>query len=317
MERLILCIFIFLVVLFCVICGGCAAIELFKQFNTSLNKSCYNGGDARDRSSDFVLHKGGQTHLMKKPQGIKNVMIIDVANMYVGWYMEKHNTSLPYNSQPQLIKNYTRFMSDHYARFAMLNPVAVNNSDTLITYVIKNYKSTSPKSKMTADKIPDHTWDMLKEFVRCHANSQIVIAEDYSKISFTKWKNKKNHYLRGRDDYLCFLIAQQYKKQYITPFIMTDDKFSDFEDFGKTPKFKATFLYGIPLKSDKHISDKIPCRFEQDVASLTHDVLPKPNQLGQISDYNIAKVALNFSFSDLGHRSGKKIPLPGYVWGFN
>lgn len=235
-----------------------------------------------------------------KPQNVENVLLVDVANMYVGWYMEKYEDRMPYGNQRDLVNLYVECMKDHFKRFS-----THNDTDTsAVVYVIKNHKFTLSK-KMVAPPIGDRTWKEIKEFVRINKNAHIAVAEDYSLHKYNTWKNKKMHYLRGRDDYLCFRLAQQYKKKYVNTVVMSDDKFKDFVQFGYVPPFTATYVH-------KKWSGN------GEVVQSSEKIIPKPNILGQLRDYKMVKITTVFSFKDpkFLKTSAYKIPEPGKIWNF-
>jgi hypothetical protein len=248
-----------------------------------------------------IFTKGG---FVGKPQNVKNILIVDVANMYVGWYMEKHNKVMPHDQQTELMDGYISCMRDHYDRF-----VKINNTDTdVVNYVLKNYKySQGEKNGMLAPIISKEIWEKIYKFVRECPGTQVTVAEDYTKINHSVWKSPKMHYLRGRDDYLCFRMAQHYKKKYINTVIMSDDKYRDYEQFGLVPEFSATFVHskwGDASSAEPEI-----------VQSIEH-VKPKPNTLGQIKDYSMVKITMDFDFADTKFikSSDYMIAIPGHVW---
>jgi hypothetical protein len=235
---------------------------------------------------------------------VKNVLIVDMANMYVGWYMEKNSKGLPYAQQNTLMGEYIDCMQDHYDKFSTKN----NTETSAVNYILKNYKYSQGKnSDMSAPPITQKTRDKIDEFVKNNIGAHVTIAEDYTLIPHNTWKTPKNHYLRARDDYMCFRMAQYYKKKYIHAVIMTDDKFKDYEQFGFTPKFLATYIH-------------TNCDYDvYNIPTVEHNsahIHPKPNSLGQIVDYNIVKITTAFEFGDplfLKNRE-YKISNPGHVW---
>jgi hypothetical protein len=222
---------------------------------------------------------------VSKPQ---NVLIVDVANMYIGWYMETYNKSPPYMNQVQLMDSYRRCMSDHYSNFIRSNSISTAG----VVYVIKNYKFNSGK-RPTADRVTADTWKMFTEFVEFRPNVTIAVAEDYNTYPTTKWKDPKFHYLRGRDDYTCFYTAQMYKKKFTPTYVMTNDKFKDFEHFGKVPKFDITYL----TTDSKRVVN----------------VSPRPNILGQFRDYKV--VGINLDFDMKKPLTKHDVKPAGSVWG--
>lgn len=231
--------------------------------------------------------------------GVKNILIVDIANMYVGWYMEKYKKAIPQTNQCALFKNYTMCMSDHYDIFSNINDMRT----CAVTYVIKNYKGYNDQ-KIESPRITTKAWDHLHGFVRAHNNAHVAVAEDYTTFIQSKWKSPRHHYIRGRDDYLCFVLAQTYKKQYATAFIMSDDKFDDFSTFGKIPVFTANYI------CNEHMKTKTCTK--NDHARIK----PSVNLLGQFNDYNIVKITMAFSFEDsnFGKKKGYKTRAPGSVW---
>lgn len=225
----------------------------------------------------------------------KNVLIVDVANMYFGWAHES-NSNKHQIAQDKLISGYINFMSDHYNKFILVNDI--NNSS--VNYVIKNYKYYDNSKNIYAEIISQKSWDNIYKFVENHFNSSISVAEDYSVIPYDIWKSASNHHVKGCDDYLCFLLARQYKKKQVNATIMSDDKYKDFLKFGNVPPFEATVVSMINKKiniTKQHIS-------------------PHPNSLGQIKDYKLISITLTYSFNDkkFSKVSTYNIPKPGTVW---
>lgn len=232
--------------------------------------------------------------LVSDSENVKDVLIVDVANIYVGWYMEKYNKPLPYTDQQKLLLSYIDCMSDHYERFTSKNNVKTGS----VNYIIKNYKTSG--KKMFAPKIPDLIWEKLHEFIGTRHNAYITVAEDYKTFPISKWKKPSFHYLRGRDDFLCFYMARKYKKQYIDSYIMSDDKYYDFKYFGQVPLFTATHI----------------CKKKNKTIQSSETIKPKPNSLGQINDYKLIKTTVDFVFDDPKFLkvSNYKIAEPGHVW---
>ena len=222
-------------------------------------------------------------------------LIVDIANMYVGWYMEKYGRYTPHPGQDALFDNYIECMADHYARFIAANPAA----SSTITYVVKNHKTGSVK--MTAPPISAATWARLHSFVAAHPRASIAVAEDYLTYPAARWKKPSNHYLRAADDYLCFHLAQAYRKNYVEAWVMSDDNYNDFAMFGSAPKFKATVISPGEEGATPTLATE---------ASDT--ISPRPNTLGALHDYNVAKISLDFSLDDPRHSTA---PPPGKVWG--
>lgn len=263
----------------------------------SLNEvTGFKGGSVKDKHDE---HKGG---FNGKPKGVKNILLVDIANMYVGWYMEKYDKGLPYNHQRGLMQNYVKCMRDHYERFAEKN----DTSTDAVNYIIKNYKySRGPKKGMLAPIISEETWNTIYEFVKESPGAHVTVAEDYRQIPHAKWKASKFHYLRGRDDYLCFRMAQHYKKKYINSVIMSNDKYKDYEQFGMVPEFLATYVHAKRGEEN-----------EPEIVRTEEHVKPRPNTLGQMKDYAMVKITMEFQFKDpkFLKTSEYKIAEPGKVW---
>jgi hypothetical protein len=178
-------------------------------------------------------------------------------------------------------------------------------STDAVNYVIKNYKySKGSEKEMYVPVISEETWDFIYEFVKKNPGIHITIAEDYTHIPHIKWKSNKLHYMRGRDDYLCFRMAQQYKKKYINAVIMSNDKYKDYEQFGYVPQFLATYVYA---------------KFEDGVGTVVktnENIKPKPNTLGQMKDYKMVKITMEYQFKDVKFlkTTDYKIAAPGHVW---
>lgn len=222
----------------------------------------------------------------------QDVLLVDVANMYVGWYMEKNGRNMPFIDQSHLFDDYMRCMHDHHARFSRQTRGVVN-------YVVKNFKYSSG-AVMVAPRISDETWAKLRRFCKTHDGAHITVAEDYAGVSPAVWKSTKHHYVRARDDYMCFHMAQHYKKKYINAVIMSDDNFKDYDQFGLVPPFSATYIRASG----------------SGVTESKESIKPRPNTLGQMSDYKMVKITTEFNFRDkrFVKTSGYKIPAPGNVW---
>jgi hypothetical protein len=217
-----------------------------------------------------------------------NVLIVDIANMHVGWKMEKYMIKkMPKLSQVQLFNSYLECMRDHYKVFSKHNP------GELVNYIVKNYKHSS-SGKVVSTPILDKTWEDIKKFTAKHPNATVSVAVDYSPVDITKWKSL--HYMRGVDDYLCFYTAREYKRKYVNAVIMSDDIYRDFDKLGFVPKFDAVYVSN---------------------GNMTHSVVsPAPNSLGQLVDYKMVKLTLAFVFNDplFLKTNTYKIEAPGQVW---
>ena len=236
----------------------------------------------------------------------QNILIVDVANMYVGWSMELDR---PNANPDNIMAEYIACANDHYKRFALHNDTNVS----AVIYVIKNFKYASDKHKIVkAPKIQDATFDKIRRFVKPvdksmrnakltltdtpAKNVYVAVAEDYTIFPYSIWKSNKHHYLKGQDDLLCFKLAQYFKKKYMNAVIMSDDKYKDFEQFGMVPEFTATYFGATGETTEK--------------IRTTH------NALGQLKDYKMVRITTEFSFADsrFMKTSDYKIPIPGKVW---
>jgi hypothetical protein len=273
-----------------VICFVAIAYWSYPLFKSAINEVVQWWRDDSVKSNRIVPDAVGQKY--GGANTVKNVLLVDVANMYVGWYMEKNNKrKMPYMNQNELMNGYIECMQDHNRAFRKKN-----GYDSAVNYVIKNYKYGGHKGVMDAPKISDRTWNDLHNFAD-NTRSHVIVAEDYSKHFPQKWKNSRLHYLRGRDDYMLFRMARFYKRKFVNTAIMSDDNFKDFSNFGFVPPFVASV---IGPEKDR----------------VYESVVPRPNDLGQLRDYKMVKITLEFSFTDpkFVKSSTYKIPVPGEVW---
>jgi len=176
----------------------------------------------------------------------KKILIVDTNNLCAGLLRDE--------------KNLISCMEKHYESFIEHNP------EYIIHYVLKNKKNMRRVDGKCVLQTPVLSLERLKEFVS-QTNARVSVAVEYISHSMDKWK--KYHYLRARDDYSLFLLARMYKKKYMRPIIMTDDKFKDYDQFGFIPNFTLINING------------------KDVS-----IRPKPNSLGPFKDYEIIKVSL-------------------------
>ena len=205
-------------------------------------------------SFNYVKH-GGTPNFK-----IKNILIVDVANMYVAWKKETGR------KQSQFV-----CMSQHYKKFIKHNDV----ENCKVLYVIKHYNSTesNEQDKKKARKIISYEYDAGDKFIMRHPHAILASAEDYSNRSYEEWE--RNHYMKGRDDYLCFHIARICKRENINAVIMSNDKFKDFVQLGFVPPFRSVIIFKSIYKED---------------------IYPRMNALGQLSDYQMTNITLDFSF---------------------
>jgi hypothetical protein len=229
---------------------------------------------------------------------VKNVLIVDVANMYVGWYMEKYQEKVSLANQNRLINNYLTCMEEHYVRFLEKN----DSESDVVNYIIKNHRYSRGNITL-APKISKTIWKKIHLFIEKFPRACITIGEDYGSIPGHVWKAPKNHYLRARDDFLCFKMSQVYKKKYINSVIMSDDKYRDYDQFGWVPDFCATYV--------RNISGHVVCSQKL--------IRPSQSPLGQIIDYPMVNITMEFEFGDpmFLKSSSYKIEQPGKVWGRN
>ena len=282
MECILTILFILVIILCCVF------------FYRRKKAMVYVGGAIIQEYKDDFLNNKKQFQKNKHKQQLKNVLIIDVANMYVGWYMEKYKNKPIPSSQDILLSNYIECIKDHYKRFSKEN----NMGKCGVNYIIKNYKCNSG-SKLSKEKIGKQIYQILFNLVNDNSNLFVTIAEDYGDYPISKWKNKTYHYLRGRDDYACFYMSNYYKLRHVNSFIMSDDKFDDYEKFNVVPDFTLKHLDKVKkMQTNKINSQKIK---------------PHKINLGNIDDYKLVKITLDFKFN--GDKGAVfTIPLPGSVW---
>jgi hypothetical protein len=282
MDNCIILIIIIILIITIVVCcnytktiyGGTLVYQNYSKLNTSNLTDILGGAD--------------------KP----SILIVDVANMYIGWYMEKYKTkTTPYMNQDNLISKYLECMKDHYSHFTK------HNKGDKVNYVIKNYKFAKKKGKyckMFVPKLNKRIWNKMDSFVKNRPFAILSVAIDYKTSDYNKWISPSYHYLRGRDDYLCFKLAQMYKKKYINAVIMSNDKYKDYNNFKMVPEFTFTSIQNIKNK----------------ISISSQDIKPYSSPIGQIKDYKLINITLQFKFSDpkFTKVSGYKIPNPGEVW---
>ncbi len=239
---------------------------LFGSLNEGQTKSGGNqfgqtksGGNQSQTSNQFA-----DVFCSDLKYGTKNVLIVDVANLYGS---EDNGMR---HGQTQVFKEYIKSMKNLYTEFYK------TNEESQMHFVMKNYKIGGQDG---APKIGEDIWKQLKDFVEEHPNALISVVEDYKTYEMARWKDPKNHYLRGADDYVCFLLSQEYKKGYKLACIMSNDKFKDF------PK-----LHFIPPFVVKRILPKA------DTQEMSMD--PSKHKLGQFVDYRRVPISYDFSFAD-------------------
>lgn len=197
--------------------------------------------------------------------GTKNVLVVDVANV-----CGSEDAGMRHG-QTQVFNGYIKSMSNLYKEFYKNDM----NTDAQMHFVMKNYKVGGHDG---APKIGDEIWKHLEGFVKEHPNALVSVVEDYKTYDMAKWKEPKNHFLRGGDDYVCFLLSQEYKKGYKLACIMSNDKYKDF------PR-----LFSIPPFTVKRISPT-------GISQMSMD--PSKHGLGQFVDYRRIPIGYDFSFAD-------------------
>jgi len=176
-------------------------------------------------------NKGG--FMNNRPFNLKKVRIIDIANLAGKEMID--NKSFPKLGQYDRMLFYIDII-ERYHRTQNISPREV------LIYVIKNYKHLRGSCTI-APVISKRIWKRLRKLAE-NPQLRIAVAEDYEHYPKATWKNPNNHYLRARDDYLCFYIAQNYKKKYTKAIVVSNDKFKDFGDFNKIPPFMSTYIWG-------------------------------------------------------------------------
>ena len=204
-----------------------------------------------------------------------HILIVDVPNMMSKWHMEKNNNKKFVYSQENLFKNYLKCMEDHYNEFFKLN-----DQNCRVNYVFKNHQY-SDKEFTSSTEITEKVWNTFKKFVREHPCAYISVAEDYKKQKEKDWKDKKYHYLRERDDFLAFRMAQMYLMNRMDYCVMSDDNFKDWDKFGNIPPFYSHYFY----------------YYNNTVMSTTELLKPVPNSLGSLKDYKKINIDFKFKFT--------------------
>ncbi len=206
---------------------------------------------------------GGRPHFFQVHDETP-VLLVDMANMLTPWHMEKYGKTPRAFSQPSMMELYIECMQDHFAEFRK------HNACGIVEYVIKNHRCNGK----TSGPISPKTINMFKKLSKSFS---ITFVEDHRKINVAKWKSPRYHYMRGRDDFMCFALAQQYKKQYKKAIIMSNDAYKDFEQFGYIEPFKRTSFY--------------------DGKVITSTITPRHNGLGQIRDYTLVRISPTYKIN--------------------
>jgi len=196
-----------------------------------------------------------------RPFELEEVRIVDVANL-AGMEMGQ-NKSVPNLNQNERMLFYLDVIGRYQKAQGKIPP------RTIIIYVIKNYKNLKT-SHTVAPPISKMIWKRLRKIAE-NSQVRIALAEDYTNFPKAIWKTSRYHYLRARDDYLCFHIAQNYKKKYTKAVIISNDKFRDFKDFDKIPPFTATFIWKNALTGK--------------IETLSKKINTQRMRLGQYRDY--------------------------------
>jgi hypothetical protein len=204
--------------------------------------------------------EGGGIKNVKK----NNILIIDGANMYSQWYIKRFRQRMDFKitNQKTFIKFHTMMMDEHYNNF-----VARGNDKSIVHYVLKN--------PMIKEKLSDKMYDILKVWLKSHPQARISIALDYS-----WWKGPLTHTHKGRDDYLCFYLAQQYMNQGHKVAIMSNDKYKDYDYFNVIPEFTHVNIKPNSPPTMKKIN-------------------PSTYKLGDLSKYRVERIYLKFTFKKL------------------
>lgn len=202
----------------------------------------------------YGSYRGG--FMKNRPFNLDEVKIIDVANLAGSG---KKYTAM---GQKDRMSFYIDLIEKYHKAQGKIPPRKA------FIYVIKNYKNLN-KKHTEAPPISGEIWKRLRGVVT--PQLRIALAEDYNNYSKSTWVNSKNHYLRGRDDFLCFYIAQNYKKKYTKAIIYSNDRFKDFSEFIKVPQFTATYLW-----------------YDDGIKILKEKINTQKRKLGQYRDYNTA-----------------------------
>ena len=240
MFKLLIVLFI-LVLVYILLC-----VDYSKTLQDTLWTHCKNSFADRVYGS----YRGG--FMNNRPFNLDEVRIIDVANL-AG--KEKYIAM----GQKERMSFYISLIEKYHRAQGKIPPRRV------FIYVIKNYKNLN-KKHTEAPLISGKIWKRLKALV--NPQLRITLAEDYKNYSKSTWTNSKNHYLRARDDFLCFYIAQNYKKKYTRAIICSDDRFKDFREFTKIPPFTATYLW-----------------YDEGIRTLKENINTQKKKLGQYRDY--------------------------------
>ena len=215
---------------------------------------------------------GGHVSVKK----LENILIVDVANMYASW---RYDTGRK--------QSYIVCMDQHYKNFIKHNDIKTCG----VVYVIKNCEYDSKNiNEVCTKKISTREMGLIFNFIKKHYGASIAIAANYSKNQYEIWKTK--HYMKERDDYLCFFLARLYKRAYINAVIMSNDKFRDFVELGYVPPFEAAII----TKGDHS----------------TEQIQPRMNDLGQLSDFKMANITLDFSFNGKFRKDSSFKPIK--IW---
>jgi len=255
--------------------------------------------------SEHLVVGGADVFCADLASGTKNVLIVDVANLY-GDSASTAKESAYIGDQDQLFKKYLSVMSKlydsmwpdakHQADAKHLKNEHFSNGHTQIHFVMKNHKVGG---KDGAPHISEKTWKALRRFVKDHPRSLISVIEDYKTYDMAKWKEPKNHYLRGADDYVCFLLSQEYKKGYKLACIMSNDKYKDFPKLYMIPPFTVR---RISADDDGNVRDSGGIADDAGVAIIAK-IDPSKHKLGQFVDYLRVPISYDFSFVDYKKRN--------------
>jgi hypothetical protein len=209
-------------------------------------------------------HKIGGGGSSKNKKTVNNILVVDGANMYSQWYIKKFRQRMDFKitNQKNFIKYHILMMDEHYNNF-----VARGNDNSIVHYVLKN--------PMIREKLNDKMYGILGAWLISHPQARISIALDYS-----WWKGEITHTHKGRDDFLCFYLAQRYKKFGHKVAIMSEDKYRDYECFNIIPDFTHVYLQVNKKHKMKLLS-------------------PSSHKLGKFENYKIERINLKFTFRNL------------------
>lgn len=229
--------------------------------------------------------KGGDTHAP-----YQNILLVDVANMFIGWHMEKYGEFPQFKDYKKIVALRGECISDHYNRFVKANKAAGLGSNYVIHYVMKNHKYSHNYTIPMLDSL-------IKKLVKTGSVDKFSASSIKVSIAIDMSSGGKNdaHYTKGRDDYVLFHLAKKYKKLNNT-IIMSNDKFRDFSDFKKIPSFELITYHGD--SSGVYVNTK--------------KIVPSKSSLGFLKDYILVKLSTIFTF-----KNRFKLETDKLIWNFD